>query len=830
MYSHWSSRLSIPAILFGVLLLAAPLSAADYPKPTEGDHVLRDFRFASGQTLPELRIHYRTLGKPERDARGIVRNAVLILHGTTGQGGNFIRDEFAGELFGKGQLLDASRYYIVLPDGIGHGKSSKPSDKLHAHFPAYGYHDMIEAQYRLLTEGLKVDHLRLVMGTSMGGMHTWLWGEKHPDFMDALLPLASLPVEIAGRNRMWRKTVSDVIRTDPDWKDGEYTAQPHGLRIALELLALQSSSPVERQKEAPTRDKADAVLKDYVDRSMRTSDANDVLYAVESSRDYDPAPALGKIKAPLLAINFADDLINPPELGILEREIKKVKRGQAIVMPASAKTRGHGTHTLAAVWKDHLAELLKETDIPTETPEETARRHERVAERRKGTDIICHRGSSEHAFENTLEAFRATFELGGDGNEFDIRLTRDGVLVVFHDDMLDRRLEAYGDVSDYTWEELRRFRFRDSGRFGEQCRIPTLIEVFDLHRKYGGLMHLDIKRQGLDEAIAELLTRMDMWDQVGYCNTETGGVILRDPRYKARRYKASGLYLDRSEVFPDAIDAALKKPGDGVILDDPRGVAVALGRKLGKLSTDPVSPKRVLPHAEEAKRPVEAELIATLRKADDWDRVAETEADQAASGQRIRARARAAEQLLAAGASSKEAFAALEERVRKRSLHKDWMYHGFDGAMALRTLILLRAPNAVEMARFVLWRDDPALEPVIDPRWKNPRSWTDFRVKMVVWPALEKCPGAATEKLCRDYLALSDEDARKLGPPQYEEAAKALLAVSPRTETALELMKHRLQVVRGRIVLDCLAHAAEPWARAALEKGAPHALAYRVDH
>jgi hypothetical protein len=466
--------------------------------------------------------------------------------------------------------------------------------------------------------------------------------------------------------------------------------------------------------------------------------------------------------------------------------------------------------------------------VPAETPEAAARRHQRVAERRKGGDFICHRGSSEHAHENTLEAFRATFELGGDGNEFDIRTTRDGVIVVFHDDMLDRLLEAYGDVGDYTWEQLQRFRFRNPGRFGEHCRIPTLVQVFDLHRQYGGLMHLDIKRPGQNRAIADLLTRMDMWDHVAYCN-DHGEAIVRDGRLKLRRYKAPGLYFDRSEVFPDAIAAALKRPGDGLIVDDPRGVAVALGRKVGKLSREPVSPRRTVPRPEEVKRPGEAELIATLRNADDWDRVGQTPAEMAASGQRIRARARAAEQLLAAGASSPEAFAALEERVRKRSLHKDWMYHGFDGAMALRSLILLRAPNAVETARFVLWRDDPALEPVIDPRWKNPRSWTDFRVKMVAWPALAKCPGAATEKLCREYLALSDGDARKIGPPQFEEAARALLAVSPRMETALELLKHRLQAVRGRAILDCLAHAGEAWARTALEKGAPHALALRVD-
>jgi hypothetical protein len=465
--------------------------------------------------------------------------------------------------------------------------------------------------------------------------------------------------------------------------------------------------------------------------------------------------------------------------------------------------------------------------IPSETRADAQRRHARVVARRKAVHIICHRGASEHAHENTLEAFRATFELGGDGNEFDIRATKDGVLVVFHDDMLDRLLEAYGDVGDYTWEQLRRFHFRNPGRFGQQCRIPTLVEVFDLHRRHGGLIHLDIKRPGLDRAIADLLTRMDLWDHVAHCNEDNAGLILRDPRLRLCRYKGPGLYADRSEVFPDAIAAALKKPGDGVIVDDPRCVAVALGRRLGKLSPQPVSPKRLAPREGESKPPGEAELIAVLHRAEDWDRVAQAVADRAASGQRIRARARAAEQLLAARASSPEAFGALRERVRKRSLHKDWMYHGFDGAMALRTLLLLRAPDAVEAARAALWRDDPALEPVIDPRWKNPRSWTDFRVKMVVFPALERCPGPATEKLCRDYLALEDAAARRIGPPQFEQAARALLAVSPRTETALELLKHRLRVVRGRAILDCLAHAEEPWARAALAKAAPHALALR---
>jgi hypothetical protein len=463
--------------------------------------------------------------------------------------------------------------------------------------------------------------------------------------------------------------------------------------------------------------------------------------------------------------------------------------------------------------------------IPAETPEAAKARHDRVAERRKGLGIICHRGASEHAMENTLEAFRATFLLGGDGNEFDIRTTRDGVLVVFHDDMLDRHLVAYGDVSDYTWAKLQQFHFRDPGKYGEHCRIPTLVEVFELHRKYAGLMHLDIKRHGQDIAIAELLTKMDMWDHVAFANNDTGGVILKDPRFAPQRYKV-GLYLDRGEVFPDAITAALKKDGQHVIVDDPRGVAIALGRKLQPLPKEPVSVLKI--RRDQEILPREANLIAALRNADDWDRPPATWPGRLISGGRIRARARAADGLLDVKASSKEAFAALEERVRNRSLHRDWMFHGFDGAIALRTLILLRAPNAVDVSRFTLWRDDPALEPVIDPRWKNPRAWTDFRVKMVIFPALAKHPGAATEKLCRDYLALSDEDAKKIGPPQFEEAGRALLAVSPKTETALELLKHRLQVVRGRAILDCLAHAKEEWALEAIKKGAPHARAYRV--
>jgi homoserine O-acetyltransferase len=352
-------------LLSAVLLLAGPARAADYPKPVEGDFVLKNFRFASGESY-DVKAHYRTIGRLRRDKDGKAVNAVLILHGTTGSGAQFVGDgspthPFAGELFGKGQPLDAERYYLILPDAIGHGKSSKPSDGLRGKFPRYGYEDMIRAQHRLLTEGLKVNHLRLVMGTSMGGMHTWLWGQKHPELMDALLPLASLPTQISGRNRLWRNMVCGAIRTDPEWKGGEYKAQPRGLRYAAQVLQLMSSSSVVRQRQGPTSKQADAVFAKELAGLLARLDANDMLYAMESSRDYDPGPGLGKVRAPLLAINFADDLINPPELGILEREIKRVKKGRAILIPASKDTIGHGTHTKAAVWKKHLEKFMEET-------------------------------------------------------------------------------------------------------------------------------------------------------------------------------------------------------------------------------------------------------------------------------------------------------------------------------------------------------------------------------------------------------------------------------------------------------------------------------------
>ena len=348
--------------MFAMLALAGwsiPACAADYPDPATDDFTIRDFHFESGESLPELRIHYRTIGTLHRNAAGKSDNAVLVLHGTSGSGGSFLSYSFAGQLFGEGQVLDAKRYFIILPDNIGHGDSSKPSDGLRAKFPRYCYHDMVQAQYRLVTEKLGINHLRLVMGTSMGGMHTWMWGEIHPEMVDALMPLASAPVAIAGRNRMIRRMMIDSIRGDPEWKDGEYTVQPRGLEGAMFALFIMLSSPLELYKEAPTREEADRYFDDWIAERRRRSDANDFLYQFESSGDYNPSPDLEKIRAPLFAINSADDEVNPPELGFLEREIKRVAKGRYILLPVSGNTHGHGTHSQPEVWGKYLSELLR---------------------------------------------------------------------------------------------------------------------------------------------------------------------------------------------------------------------------------------------------------------------------------------------------------------------------------------------------------------------------------------------------------------------------------------------------------------------------------------
>ena len=353
-----------PVVLIcgGVFATSTLAAAAEYPTPVEGDLMLDDFEFHTGEVLPELNLHYTTLGEPRVNDSGQTTNAVLIMHGTTGSGGGFLSERFAGQLFGPGQLLDAARYYIVLTDAIGHGRSSRPSDGMRMKFPKYNYDDMVEAQYRLLTEHLGVNHLRLVMGTSMGGMQTWVWGYTYPKFMDALMPLASLPVEIAGRNRMMRKMIIDSIMNDPEWVAGNYDKPPSGLVEATYPLIFMVSSPLQWQKEAPTREQAEEFLAARVERYSSGLEANDLIYQFDASRDYDPSPHLGEIKAQLLAVNSADDQVNPPELGILERETANVPHGRYVLLPITDETRGHGTHSIPAIWGPYLEELLEASE------------------------------------------------------------------------------------------------------------------------------------------------------------------------------------------------------------------------------------------------------------------------------------------------------------------------------------------------------------------------------------------------------------------------------------------------------------------------------------
>ncbi len=342
--------------------LAAPASARPIPEATTGDFVLGDFRFGTGDVLPELRLHYRTIGTLRRDASGRVSNAVLILHGTGGSGAQFLTENFAGVLFGPGQLLDAARWYLILPDGVGHGGSSKPSDGRRMKFPRYTFDDMVEAQHRLLVERLKVEHLRLILGTSMGGMHAWVWAEKFPGFMDGLVPLASVPTQIAGRNRVLRKMIADDIRGDPEWRSGDYERQPRGLTAAIQVLLFMVSSPLQWHKTAPTREEADRFLDEQMKTRLASADANDMLYAFDASREYDPSADLAKIQAPVLAINSADDEVNPPELGLMEKLIARVAKGRYVLIPTGPDTRGHGTHSWPALWQQYLKTFLEELD------------------------------------------------------------------------------------------------------------------------------------------------------------------------------------------------------------------------------------------------------------------------------------------------------------------------------------------------------------------------------------------------------------------------------------------------------------------------------------
>jgi homoserine O-acetyltransferase len=343
-----------------------PAHAAPQPiagaMPVPGDYTIKNFVFTSGERLPEVRLHYITLGTAKRDAAGRITNAVLIMHGTTGSGTQFARKQFAEPLFGPGQALDLSRYYVIIPDDIGHGGSTKPSDGLHAKFPKYGYVDLMESEHALVVDGLKIDHLRLVMGTSMGCMHAFMWAEKWPSAMDAAMGLACLPAAITGRNRVWRKMLIDAIQQDPEWNNGEYTKQPRaGLLGAAQIFALANTAPISDQQRLPTREAADKYVEDTVRAFISTYDANDLLYAFLASFDYDASPDLEKITAPFLLVNSADDFINPPELGIAEREMKRVKHGRFVMLPATETSHGHGMHSWAAFWQADLKKLLDAT-------------------------------------------------------------------------------------------------------------------------------------------------------------------------------------------------------------------------------------------------------------------------------------------------------------------------------------------------------------------------------------------------------------------------------------------------------------------------------------
>jgi len=346
------AALSIPSVLISWTLMSSTPSAADYPAPKEGDWIAKDFKFHTGQIMPELRLHYTTIGEP-------TGQPVLVLHGTGGSAANMLTPAFGGELFGPGQPLDATKYYIVIPDSIGHGKSSKPSDGMKTAFPKYNYEDMVDAQYRLLSEGLGIKHLRLVIGNSMGGMHTWIWGGKYPQYMDVLVPMASQPTEMAARNWMLRRMMLETIKNDPDYNSGNYSSQPRMMKYAINAYGIATSGgTLAYQKLAPTAEKADKMVDERLAAPI-TADANDFIYQWDSSHDYNPSGRLDKIEATLLLINAADDERNPPETGITDEAMKRVKNGKLFLIPASTETRGHGTTGNASFYKKQLQELLQ---------------------------------------------------------------------------------------------------------------------------------------------------------------------------------------------------------------------------------------------------------------------------------------------------------------------------------------------------------------------------------------------------------------------------------------------------------------------------------------
>ena len=354
-----------PAIIAAAvsLLTSHAMAQTSWPNQRDANFTIRDFRFGNGETMPELRLHYITLGTAKRNAQGEITNGIVLLHGTSGSGQNWLLPTLAGELFGKGQPLDASENFIIIPDSIGVGGSSKPSDGLKGKFPHYRYHDIVEAEHRLVIEGLGIHHLRMVMGSSMGGMQTWMWGEMYPDLMDGLVPIASMPIQISGRNWINRRIRIEAIKHDPEYHDGNYEKNPTHWIYTSPSGAMSTESAWQIQQSAPTRDAGDAMYRKLVEDAAK-NDANNTLYGIEAVMDYDPSKDLEKIKAHLMAINFADDEANPPDLHVLEPAVKRIAHAQYVLIPGSEKTHGHYTHLRAAIWKSHLADFMKQLPPP----------------------------------------------------------------------------------------------------------------------------------------------------------------------------------------------------------------------------------------------------------------------------------------------------------------------------------------------------------------------------------------------------------------------------------------------------------------------------------
>ncbi len=349
----------MPFVVIAIVLgVASAAGAQSIPAPERHDFIVRNFRFQSGETLPEVRIHYRTVGTPVRDAKGRITNGVLALHGSSGDAGQVLAASFSEPLLGTGGPLDAGKYFVIFPDNLGNGRSTKPSDGLRAKFPKYGYHDMVTLQHRLVTEGLGIDRLKLIIGISMGGMQAWLWGIRYPDAMDGLIPIAAQPVAIQGRNLLWRRILSQAIRKDPEWKNGNYEKQPQGFLSIMPMFDMLVQSPARLGESLTSYPKADAHLEDVLEETLEEDDANNILYRFESSFDFNPEPDLAKIRAPLLTILFEDDELNPTTLGTMERVMPKVKTGRVVVIPAGPETEGHRTQVKASVWREHVRRFM----------------------------------------------------------------------------------------------------------------------------------------------------------------------------------------------------------------------------------------------------------------------------------------------------------------------------------------------------------------------------------------------------------------------------------------------------------------------------------------